>query len=397
MNEFVCKKLCEIIKKHGRTLYEEEDRLEALLKDFCYEHSREINLIMIAARAGIASELLNREKHINLEMALKNLSSKLNDEFGMKESLAISTVKIIAMSLDLIHEETPDHIKKLSVANNPEPIPHDKTIANTQSVIEMKLSENKLVDLGDGVILEMVYIPPGTFLMGYGGQNYKSCEVRLTKGFFISKYSVTQGQWEAVTKELSPCPWEEVMKNPSKLDPFRPWENLMKIYPKLSPTHPVVNISWNECQKFINILNQKSSIYNSNENGSFRLPTAAEWEYACRAGSTTKFYWGDNFDEKYCWHEGNSDRITHQVGLKLPNKFGLYDMSGNVSEWCNDWSDEKAPFGSLTDPRGPVSGSSKVYCGGSWCNSPQYCTSSSRSNGSPHERCITVGFRLAFS
>ncbi len=127
----------------------------------------------------------------------------------------------------------------------------------------------------------------------------------------------------------------------------------------------------------------------------YRLPTEAEWEYACRAGSTTAYSFGDSSSQlsNYAWHEGNSQRKTHPVGKKRPNPWGLYDMYGNVWEWCQDWYGDY-PSGPATDPIGPSTGSRRVLRGGSWYNSPSYCRSASRGGHTPDARRIYYGFRV---
>ena len=158
----------------------------------------------------------------------------------------------------------------------------------------------------------------------------------------------------------------------------------------------VESLSWNECQEFIRRLSAgKGSIY--------RLPTEAEWEYACRAGSLTPFCNGE-ISELYCahdpllsevgWYCGNSGRKSHPVSQKSPNVQGLYDMHGNVSEWCQDWYGEYGPD-SQTDPCGPKSGSAKVIRGGSWFSNAKNCRSASRFYWPSNSGSEFIGFRLS--
>ena len=205
-------------------------------------------------------------------------------------------------------------------------------------------------------------------------------EVTLTQDFYLGKYVVTKRQWEAL---MGTTPWSGewgVLDNPNS---------------------PAVWVTWDDAQDFITALN--AHIADTGQGaGTFRLPTEAEWEYACRAGTTTRFYWGDDPDYTqigdYAWYSGNAwdvgNQYAHVVGLKLPNPFGLYDMSGNVWEWCQDWWGDY-PEGPVTDPKGPDSGSLRVHRGGSWSSSPGRCRSAHRYRSTSGLRGRNRGFRLA--
>jgi formylglycine-generating enzyme required for sulfatase activity len=236
-----------------------------------------------------------------------------------------------------------------------------------------------MIDLGGDVTIEMVRIPSGTFQMGssdneqYGNPHESPAHtVTISKYFYIGKYNVTQGQWQAVMKS-----------NPSE---FKKGDN-----------YPVEKVSWNDCQKFIDKLNKIVGVQNFEPPHVFRLPTEAEWEYACRAGSVTTYYWGDSMDETYCWHNKNSGKTTHLVGEKKPNAWGLYDMSGNVWEWCQDLYESCLSSSAVIDPIGPAVGSSRVFRGGSWHYYETYCRSSIRGNDCPTACYRDLGFRLVFS
>ncbi len=228
-------------------------------------------------------------------------------------------------------------------------------------------------DGGEIPDIEMVWIEPGTFQMGrYPGEQDSSGSedpqhtVTLSSGFWLGKYEVTQGQWEAV---MGYCP--------SSL---------------FEPRRPVEKVSWNDVQGFIGALNGLTD-------ETYRLPTEAEWEYACRAGTETRFYWGDDPDytliNDYAWYSENSGSGTHDVGGKAPNAWGLYDMSGNVWEWSSDWYGDY-PSGSVTDPEGPSSGSSRLVRGGTWANSDAFCRSAIRySRFAPDYAESRIGFRVA--
>jgi len=221
--------------------------------------------------------------------------------------------------------------------------------------------------------MEFVQIPAGSFDMGcsYGDSDCSNDEkpqhrVNITRAFYLGKYEVTQGQWRAV-----------MGNNPSS-------------FSSCGDSCPVEKVSWDDVQEYIRRLNAKEG------GNKYRLPTEAEWEYAARAGSRTRYYWGDSMDGAYAWYDGNSGSETHPVGQKKPNAFGLYDMTGNVWEWVQDWYDSGYYGRSASnDPIGADSGSSRVLRGGSWVYDGRRCRSSDRSSDTPVRRGSDLGFRLA--
>ncbi len=207
--------------------------------------------------------------------------------------------------------------------------------------------------------MEFVLIPAGTTGEGASRSGFEcgSEEVRkvtISNSFYIGKFEVTQGQWTAI-----------IGNNPSH-------------FKDCGDDCPVENVSWDDAQEFIRKLNQKES------GSKYRLPTEAEWEYAARAGSTTEYCFGDDEGRlgQYAWYDGNSEKKTHPVGKLLPNAWGLYDMHGNVWEWCQDWYSE---------------GSNRVLRGGSWGGSARNCRSAGRGSGTPDYRDDYGGFRLVHS
>ena len=201
------------------------------------------------------------------------------------------------------------------------------------------------VDLGGGVKMELVLIPAGEFLMGNDRGFGPIHKVRITKPFYLGKYLVTQEQWQAV-----------MGSNPSNFK---------------GPKNPVERVSWDNCQEFIEKLNANVA----GGKGRFALPTEAQWEYACRAGSTTKYCFGDDDSQlgEYAWYGGNSGNQTHPGGEKRPNAWGLYDMHGNVYEWCQDWYVSNYYANSPTDdPTGPSGEltSFRVIRGGACATAP---------------------------
>ena len=224
--------------------------------------------------------------------------------------------------------------------------------------------------------MELMLIPPGEFLMGSPafedgrGDDETQHKVTLTKPFFMGITEVTQAQFFRVLR-----------KNPSKFKAAK---------------HPVEQVTWDEAVEFCARL---SDLPAEKRTGRvYRLPTEAEWEYACRAGTTTAYSFGNDQGQlsNYGWWKVNSGGATHPVGLKKPNPWGLYDIHGNVWEWCQDWYGGYFA-GKLTDPTGPVSGSIRVCRGGSWYGNSGFCRSASRHGYSPGRRDYDLGFRVVRS
>jgi formylglycine-generating enzyme required for sulfatase activity len=232
-------------------------------------------------------------------------------------------------------------------------------------------SKELVVDLGAGAKLEMIRIPAGEFKMGSPGKTEiaEQHRVRISKPFYLGKYPVTQWQWFVVMDD-----------NPSKFS--------------MDKKRPVENVTWEDCQVYLRKLNATTR----RQNDTFALPTEAQWEYACRAGSTTEFCFGDEASalREYAWYAANSDGKTHPVGEKKPNAWGLYDMHGNVNEWCQDWFDDRYYGKSPTDdPTGPETGSFRVVRGGGLTSSASSCGSAVRRCVEPAERGPSVGLRVA--
>ena len=261
----------------------------------------------------------------------------------------------------------------------------------------MNLKE-MVIDFGEGVKLEMVLIPAGKFKMGFTKKEMeyhkevwkkeykksigkelgkeeldivdlvmslqgKQHEVTLTMPFYMGKFAVTQEQWEEV-----------IGNNPSETKGAK---------------LPVTDVSYKDCHEFIKKLNSKTD-------GGFRLPTEAEWEYACRAGTTTAYSFGDEITPKNAnYYDANIDGYSIKaVGSYKPNAFGLYDMHGNVFEWCEDWYGDY-PAESVTEPKGPAMGEDRVMRGGSFYSFDSLARSSVRGNSfGPYSRVYVNGLRL---
>ena len=204
----------------------------------------------------------------------------------------------------------------------------------------------KTFSLPNGTKMAFVWIELGTFQMGSpdsevgrGEDEGPVHEVEISQGFYLGKYEVTQGQWEAVMGSRPPSEKGAVLRGPS---------------------HPAVYISWRDVQAFIEELNVAVG------GVLYRLPTEAEWEYACRAGTTTRWSFGDDESQltDHAWYSANGWDMSHAVGLKQANPWGLYDMHGNVWEWVQDGYNDFYNSSPRVDPPGPSSGSLRVIRGG---------------------------------
>lgn len=223
--------------------------------------------------------------------------------------------------------------------------------------------------------MTFVLIPGGKFLMGRKpgpGEGEGESEIDnpphevILSDFLMSKTEVPQGVWLKIMKER---------KDKSDDSPS---------FFKAEDDFPVEQVSWDDCQKFLEWAKD------------IRLPTEAEWEYACRAETSTNFYWGDEEDVEYMWYTKNSESKTQAVSNRKLNNYGLYDMSGNVFEWCKDWYDAKYYYNSPKEnPQGPKTGKLKVIRGGSWKSDAYPCRSDVRSKIEPNTRNSEIGFRCA--
>ncbi len=231
--------------------------------------------------------------------------------------------------------------------------------------------------LTNSIGMKLVAIPAGSFVMGSSnqekgrGDDEHLRKITLTRGLYLGAYAVTQEQWQAV-----------MGVNPSL---FRGAKSL-----------PVETVSWHDCQAFCKKLSER-------EKKKYRLPTEAEWEYACRAGTSTPYHFGAtlstdqaNYNGNFTYGAGTKGVFrarTTPVGTFPANAWGLYDMHGNVSQWCQDWHGGYART-DLTDPQGPKAGKERVLRGGSWSNHPIFCRSANRNFAPPDTRIEFYGLRI---
>ena len=239
-------------------------------------------------------------------------------------------------------------------------------------VVGGAVGQEQTFELPGGAEMEFVWIEPGTFMMGSpdterrrGDDEGPVHEVEISKGFWLGKYEVTRQQWTAVMSPTSSVP---------------------------DSSHPMVSISWSDVQRFI------ITIHDVEGDSLYRLPSEAEWEYACRAGSSTRFSFGEDASQlgDYAWYVGNNNPAgAKAVGQKLPNGWGLYDMHGNVSEWVQDWYDEGYYNSSpRVDPPGPDTGSARVVRGGNFFYDAHGLRSAYRVYVAPGVSNDNIGVRL---
>jgi formylglycine-generating enzyme required for sulfatase activity len=213
--------------------------------------------------------------------------------------------------------------------------------------------------------MELVSVPGGCYRAGGANATSDALPVHevCVSPFHLAKYEVTQGEWRRV-----------MGNNPS-------------LFNRCGDDCPVDHVSWSDAQAFISRMNSLTGL-------TFRLPTEAEWEYACRGGGRDDVYCGGNDSAAVAWTSQNSSGTVHPVGQKKPNVLGLYDMSGNVWEWVQDWH-ASYPANRQTDPSGPADGSSRVRRGGSWQYAPPKARAAWRSSGYQDDRAMDIGFRVA--
>ena len=239
--------------------------------------------------------------------------------------------------------------------------------AQTSSSDQNGSNVNYKVYTVKGVSFKMIAVKGGTFQMGIDdGYEWEKPVHQVTlSDYYIGETEVTQELWNAV-----------MGSNPSKFT-----GNMQR---------PVEKVTWNDCQTFISKLNQLTG-------KTFRLPTEAQWEYAARGGNKSKGYTysGSNAIDDVAWYNDNSDRMTHPVKTKAPNELGIYDMTGNVYEWCSDWYGSYSSA-AQTDPTGPSTGSYRVGRGGSWDSYALYCRVADRNFIGPAYSFNGLGLRLAY-
>jgi formylglycine-generating enzyme required for sulfatase activity len=349
--------LIEILAENDR-FNDAYDELEDLSQKFAKEEDQ----LKTVEAYILFLEWKKTSKHILIEHASKILSGiKSNQGYTsyVKHLISLSKGIIkpenISSSLELYYR------MKLLISEKPFQSPTDK----------YTISPNFKVGV-NSIGIEFILIPAGEYMMGAVDYDTKADHtekpshlIKIEKPFYIAKFPTTQESWEKI-----------MGKNPSK-------------FPDSDKKSPVDSITWEEIQVFIKKLNEMEGLFP--EKG-YRLPMEIEWEYACRAGTSSLFYFGDDSAQvgDHAWFEKNSSNRTHPVGTKKPNPWGLYDMVGNVWEWCQDWYSEYSS--NETNPP-----SRKVRRGGSWMDSESSLRSSERGSDRPNFLYSDLGFRLVSS
>ena len=319
----------------------------------------------------------------------KRSSMSVGSKFVILLSVISLVVGLVILSKDTAGIEE-SNIDGISIETSSEVLAKDAVGAEESKTDEEtpseKLPKDNFVEKVNGVSFEMVYVEGGTFKMGSNDSEAEYDESPVhnvtLSDYCIGETEVTQELWEAVMGTT-------VAQQRDKADHGWPLCGVGSNY-------PMYYISWDDCQEFIDKLNQLTG-------KNFRLPTEAEWEYAARGGNKSRGYKfsGSNTIDDVAWYRDNAcdvgdsspDYGTHPVGTKSPNELGLHDVSGNVLEWCSDWSGDYSSS-SQTNPTGPTSGSYLVYRGGSWNGPARYCRVSARSYCTPDHRYYHIGFRL---
>ena len=346
--------------------------VEAIMKDFDFESQ---GVLTDGEKASLAA-MENVDFICMSSIDNKNGTYLLRAKFIDKNNGEYSNiVSAWLVGWDLIYEKCGEMALRLTEGYG--------ASISAGNIISLRPSvKSDYVESAYGINMEMVYVQGGEFLMGGTSEQGSDAESdeqvirRVNVGdFYIGRFEVTQSQWESVMGT-------SVSQQRDKANPQ--WS-----LRGTGPNNPMYYVSWEEASEFCRILSRKTG-------RTYRLPTEAEWEYAARGGQKndgTK-YSGSNLIDYAGWYDGNSASSTHPVGTKNPNELGIYDMSGNVWEWCRDWYAGAYDRSQTDNPTGPVSGSGRVLRGGSWYKSASDCRVSDRNWESPDNRYYNVGFRV---
>ena len=311
-------------------------------------------------------------------------------DIAMKQQIRGKRIKVLPLVIDDC--VLPGFLEDKVYADFRDPQRYQEELGK---VLHRVLSESKARleashTITNSICMEFVRIPAGTFKMGSHKSNKAvrdwerpAHQVTISQPFYLEKYPVTQGQWQAVMSTTIHDQQKKSIENVGTKG--------------VGESYPMYYVSWDDAQQFIRNLNEAE---NEKKGILYRLPTEAEWEYACRAGSDTLYHFGDDASELniYAWYHKNSGGMTHPVGEKKPNAWGLYDMHGNVWEWVQDWLDKTYYQNSPSaDPIGPNAGIYRVIRGGGWFSPERLPRSANRHWEPPDSWFAHLGFRVACS
>ena len=329
-------------------------------------------------------------------IVVTNVVERVTEVTNVVERVAVVTNVVANTNADTLPQRTValvDEAKAERKRQEEEPVAKARPVKEKRARAAPFNGECRTFTLPGGAKVEMIYVAPGSFMMGHPGSSGHATQhrVTLTKGYWIGKYPVTQRQWKALVRangvtfaKGEPTPWfsrEGGGRNcVSGLD---------------TSDFPMECISWDDCKALVDALNGVKR-----EGRRWSLPTEAQWEFAARGGTKSRGYTysGGNDMDTLGWYNKNSGRTTHSVREKdIGNELGIVGMSGNVWEWCNDWYGKYYSNSPTEDPQGPASGSYRVLRGGSWNYNAQNCRSAPRYSSTPSNCNIDIGFRLCCS
>jgi len=387
LNNEARRQLIEIVKTYGIQILDEPKKVEGLLRDFCGDCKKEIFSIVNALKEGVAKDLANSTKGSTTKLVAGRLCKKLQDDLALSEEASIWSIESIAIALGIISEKEATGVGKAQVERKPAETETGTTYRQDNRESKIKTSNG----------YELIYIEGGSFIMGdTWGDEYSdekpTHRVKLTYDFCVGEYPVTFDEYDRYCRETGT---------------EKPYDSGWG-----RERRPVINVSWFNAIEYCNWLSEKEGLSKVYDNkgtllgkdgrvttdpskvAGYRLPTEAEWEYAARGGNKSKGYKyaGSDTVSDVAWYYENSGDKTQEVGKKAPNELGLYDMSGNVWEWCSDL------YGSYSSPaqinRYNTSGSGRVLRGGSWVSSTADTRVASRSADSPTYTGYDLGFRI---
>ena len=367
--------LCTLIRRYGHDLSEDPARCQGMLNDLLRgEHRREVFVLVNALKLGIAAELLQSSGGLPAPLLLGRLRQRLENDLAMTGAAAHWAVETWALALGVIDAPMPVQPVSAPSLRPTTPTPPATGAAGSGTSSPARLPFEP----------EMVIIPAGRFLMGSPAGEAKREEyegpqhqVAISRPFGIGRHAVTFDDYDAFCSATG-------RDKPGDSG----WGRAHR---------PVINVTWGDAAAYCQWLSQQTG-------RAYRLPTEAEWEYACRAGTTTPFHFGETLSTDQANCDGNRPysngpksayrKQTVPVGSLPANPWGLCEMHGNVWEWCQDWYGLYAT-GPIPNPIGPPTGERRVLRGGSWFNEARFLRSASRLALAPGDRLRLIGFRLA--